>query len=236
LLPDAELDVAAGAGVAGGGREAQQVVAGLERVERQLVAVLGGALVERRAGSRVAPTCRGLFRVSRINSVFDLQKSQRDAAARLRRTSRRRGRAGAGEARLSAPVLLHLRSLLLGHERPSMAQVRRDLDAWCARRQLRTASRATVYNVLPAIKGHAYRVRDLPAAVRHALYNLGPDATVPGHQLAFYCLNYGSPAAVSYAAGLPWLDLFQAARLRGWRPGSRGLLTAILRARARRRP
>jgi hypothetical protein len=133
-------------------------------------------------------------------------------------------------------VLAHLRSLLRGHERPSMAEVRRDLEAWCARRQLRAPSRATLYNVLPGIKGHAYRVSDLPPAVRHALYNFGPDATVPGHQLVFYCLNYGSLAAVGYAAGLPWLDLSQAARLRGWRPGSRGLLTAILRAREGRRP
>lgn len=112
-----------------------------------------------------------------------------------------------------------------------MVEVRRDLEAWCARRQLRAASRATLYNVLPGIRGHVYRVSDQPAAVRDALYNLGPDAKVPGHQLVFYCLNYGSLAAVSHAAGLPWLDLFQAGRLRGWRPRSRGLLAAILRAR-----
>jgi hypothetical protein len=168
--------------------------------------------------------------------MFDLRKSQHDAAVRLRRASRRRRRADAGRSRLPAPVLAHLRSLLLGHERPSMAEVRRDLGAWCARRQLRAASRATLYNVLPGIRGHAYRVSDLPAAARHALYNLGPDARVPGHQVVFYCLNYGSLAAVSYAAALPWLDLFQAARLRGWRPRSRGLLTAILRAREGRRP
>lgn len=54
---------------------------------------------------------------------------------------------------------------------------------------------------------------------------------MPGPQLAFYCLNYGSLAAISYAAGLPWLDLYQAGRLRGWRPRSRGLLDAVLRAR-----
>jgi hypothetical protein len=63
------------------------------------------------------------------------------------------------------------------------------------------------------------------------LYNLGPTGTVPGHQLAFYCFNYGSLAAVSYAAGLPWLDLHQARRLQGWRPRSRGLLDAVMRVR-----
>jgi non-specific serine/threonine protein kinase len=32
-------------------------------------------------------------------------------------------------------------------------------------------------------------------------------------------------------AGLPWLDLYQARRARGWRTRSRGLLDAVLRAR-----
>ena len=54
---------------------------------------------------------------------------------------------------------------------------------------------------------------------------------VPGHQLAFYCFNYGTSDVMSFAAGLPWLDLYQAAHLRGWWPRSRGLLDASLRAR-----
>ena len=53
-----------------------------------------------------------------------------------------------------------------------------------------------------------------------ALYNLGPGARVPGRQLAFYCLNYGSLSAMSFAATLPWLDLHQARHVRGWRPGA----------------
>jgi hypothetical protein len=81
------------------------------------------------------------------------------------------------------------------------------------------------------IEGHVYDISALPPHVREALYNLAPDGTVPGHQLAFYCFNHGSLAAASYAAGLPWLDLYQAARLRGWRPRSWGLLRAALRAR-----
>lgn len=71
----------------------------------------------------------------------------------------------------------------------------------------------------------------LPTDVRPCLYNLSDDATVPGRQLAFYCFNYGGGRAASFAAGLPWLDLYQAARLPGWRPKSRGLIQAVLRVR-----
>ncbi|HVS12347.1 MAG TPA: hypothetical protein VMV46_00345 [Thermoanaerobaculia bacterium] len=74
-------------------------------------------------------------------------------------------------------------------------------------------------------------MRQLPAPVRESLYNLSEDGTVPGHQLAFHCFNYGSLQAMSFAAGLPWLALYQAARLPGWRPRSKGLLDAILRTR-----
>jgi hypothetical protein len=163
--------------------------------------------------------------------VFDLQKSQEDAQARFVRVSRRRRRSDAGASRLHPAVLAHLRSRLLGRDRPSMADLRRELAAWCGRRGFHVPSRATLYNLLPHLEGHSYAVEILPGAVRRALYNLAPDAKVPGHQLVFHCLNYGSLAAVSAAATLPWLDLYQAAHLRGWRARSRGLLTAILRAR-----
>jgi hypothetical protein len=112
-----------------------------------------------------------------------------------------------------------------------MTAVHRRLAEFCTRQGLRPPSRATLYNVLARIEGHVYDISALPPHVREALYNLAPDGTVPGHQLAFYCFNHGSLAAASYAAGLPWLDLYQAARLRGWRPRSRGLLRAALRAR-----
>lgn len=98
-------------------------------------------------------------------------------------------------------------------------------------RGLRPPSRATLYNALPRIEGRSYRVSHVPPAARDALYNLEPDARVPGRQLAFYCFNYGSLAAAGFAATLPWLDLYQAARLRGWRPRSRGLLEAVLLVR-----
>ena len=91
--------------------------------------------------------------------------------------------------------------------------------------------RASLYNALNHIEGHAYAIADLPAPVADALYNLAPAGDVPGRQLAFHCFNYGSVPAISYAASLPWLDLYQAMRVRGWRPRSRGLLTGVMRAR-----
>lgn len=113
-----------------------------------------------------------------------------------------------------------------------MALVRRRLDAACRKHGLRPPARATLYNALAKIPGHTYQASQLPRHVGEALYNLAPDAEVPGHQLVFYCFNYGSLAAASYAASLPWLDLYQASFLRGWRPRSRGLLRAAMRARA----
>jgi hypothetical protein len=112
-----------------------------------------------------------------------------------------------------------------------MAALQRRLAAVCGAAGLRTPSRASLYNALETIAGHSYAIRSLPPAVIETLYNLSPTGTVPGHQLAFYCLNDGSLDALSYAAGLPWLDLYQARRLRGWRPRSRGLLDAVMRVR-----
>jgi len=112
-----------------------------------------------------------------------------------------------------------------------MAALQRRVGAICAAAGLRMPSRASLYNAFATIEGHSYAIESLPPAVAGVLYNLGPVGKVPGHQLAFYCFNYGSLAAVSYAAGLPWLDLYQARRLRGWRPRSRGLLAAVMRVR-----
>ncbi len=99
---------------------------------------------------------------------------------------------------------------------------------------MRTPSRASLYNALPVLNGHLYRVSGLPPATAAALYNFDGSGTVSGRQLVFHCLNYGQLDAVSFAAGLPWLDLYQAQYVRGWRPRSRGLLAAILRVRERR--
>jgi hypothetical protein len=81
------------------------------------------------------------------------------------------------------------------------------------------------------VEGHTYRARDLPTSALEALYNISPDALVPGHQVAFCCFNYGTLSAICFASGMPWLDLHHARRARGWRPKSRGLLEAACRAR-----
>ena len=101
----------------------------------------------------------------------------------------------------------------------------------CGRNGLRPPSRATVYKVLDTLPTRTYRVSELPLQVRDALYNLGPESDVPGHQLAFYCLNYGDLSAASFAAGLPWLALHQALKLPGYRAKSRGLIEAVARVR-----
>ncbi|MEN8149802.1 MAG: hypothetical protein ABFS86_08255 [Planctomycetota bacterium] len=112
-----------------------------------------------------------------------------------------------------------------------MTEMLRAIAECCAAHDLRSPSRATVYKLLPGLPGESYRVADLPAAVRSALYNLAPDSEVPARQVAFYCVNYGDLAAASFAAGLPWLAIYQALRMPGHRPKSRGLLEAAARAR-----
>lgn len=107
----------------------------------------------------------------------------------------------------------------------------RDLEVRCRRRGAAPPSRATVYKLMATLPCPSYKVADLPPAVRSALYNLGPASEVPGHQLAFYCFNYGDTAAVSFASGLPWLALYQALRLPGYRKKSRGLAEAVASAR-----
>jgi hypothetical protein len=127
--------------------------------------------------------------------------------------------------------LAELRAAALGMQRPSIAALRRRIADLCAAQGRRPPSRGSLYNAFLRIKGHTYAISELPPHVAAALYNLSPGGSVPGHQLAFYCFNYGSIAAVSFAAGLPWLDLHQARHLRGWRPRSRGLLRAVMRVR-----
>lgn len=101
----------------------------------------------------------------------------------------------------------------------------------CEHEGRRPPSRATVYKLLDTLPTRTYRVAELPPAVRDALYNLDQETDVPGHQLAFYCFNYGTLPALSFAAGLPWLALHQALRLPGYRAKSRGLVEAVARAR-----
>ena len=112
-----------------------------------------------------------------------------------------------------------------------MSELLANLRRTCSKRGLKAPSRATTYKLLTRLPVPIYRVADLPGSVRDALYNLEPESEVPAHQLVFYCFNYGDLEAVSFAAGLPWLAIYQAQRLRGFRPRSRGLIEAVARAR-----
>ena len=112
-----------------------------------------------------------------------------------------------------------------------MTALQADLRAFCRQGGQGVPARATLYSFMAKTPTRLYDSTRLPVAARAALYNLDSKTPVPGHQLAFYCFNYGDLAALSFAAGLPWLALYQAARMRGFRPKSRGLLAAVLRAR-----
>jgi hypothetical protein len=108
-----------------------------------------------------------------------------------------------------------------------MTEVLERVRERCQRDGLAPPSRATLYKLLATLPTRSYRLSELPPSVRNALYNLSPDSDVPAHQIAFYCFNYGDLGAISFAAGLPWLALYQARRMPGHRARSRGLLEAV---------
>lgn len=164
--------------------------------------------------------------ITRVVSDFSLESSIAQAERRLGLTHKPR-RADAGRSRLPTVVEAELGRLLSGYERPRIADVHRELDRFCRRRRLTTPSRSTLYNVLQRVTPPSFDKSQLPGAVRRTLHNVdaGP---IPGHQVAFAAFNYGDTKALSFAAGLPWLCLYQSARLRGWRPQSFALLQAIL--------
>jgi len=167
--------------------------------------------------------------------MFDVKESQIRARERLGAATSRRRRSDAGRSRLRQELIAELRAQVLAAERPSMTAIQRRLAGFARERGWRPPVRATLYAALSRLEGSRHELASLPAPVQAALHNLAPDAIVPGHQVAFSCFNHGSLAAVSFAAGLPWLDLYQASRARGWRPRSRGLLLAALRARETKR-
>lgn len=145
--------------------------------------------------------------------------------------STRSRRSDRGRFRLPGPVSDRLQALLKTMERPTIRSLQSDLERYCQKVGFRPPSRATLYAFLAIAPTPAYLPTDLPSWVQDALYNLDLTVPVPGHQLAFYCFNYGDLRAVAFASGLPWLALYQAARMRGFRPKSRGLLDAILKVR-----
>ena len=155
----------------------------------------------------------------------------REAAVRFAQPRKRRTRADQGKSRLSPAIEAALRRRLRGDERPEIDTLREGLARLAARRGERAPSRATIYNAIERCPPHRYVISELPEHVRRALYNLDKQGTVPGPLLAQYALQHGGMRALSFAAGLPWLDLHQASRLRGWRPQSVCLLRAILRRR-----
>ncbi len=124
-----------------------------------------------------------------------------------------------------------LQVLLGGRERPAVRDVLDQLRAFCRARGFSCPSRAAVYNFIARAKVSTFRMAELPRHVQETLFNLAPDADVPGDQLAFHCFNYGGTAAMSFAAGLPWRCLSMAQRKRGWRPKSLGVLDAVVRTR-----
>ena len=165
-------------------------------------------------------------------SSFNLQSSLDRAEKRMGQvTTSRRRRSDRGCPRLVPEVNSKLEDLLRGQDRIPVRAIQRALGEYCTDRDLRPPARATIYESMARAPAGSYSIADLPRAAREALYNLEANGTVPGHQLAFYCLNYGGLGAVSFAAGLPWLALYQADLLPGWRARSHGLLKAIRRAR-----
>jgi len=167
-----------------------------------------------------------------LMSAFDLRASLARAEQRLGDDApSRKRRADRGQSRLDPEVLARLTELLQGYERPPVREIQSQLAAFCAGRDATPPARATVYQMMARLPAPSYAIEGLPDAVRSTLYNLSPTGDVPGHQLAFYCLNYGGLEAASFAAGMPWLALYQTARLPGWRRRSRGLLEAILKTR-----
>lgn len=165
-------------------------------------------------------------------SAFDLSQALSRAAERFGEPRKmRRARSDRGKSRFPPEVAAELRAALLGQERPPMATVLERLQTFCKSRNLRPPARATVYEWMENVLVPTYLIEELPAAVCETLYNLPPAGEIPGPQLAFHCFNFGNLGAMSFAAGLPWLTLHQAARSRGWRRGSRGALAAVLTVR-----
>jgi len=155
------------------------------------------------------------------------------ARRRLQVTPRtsRRPRSDRGRSRIDPRVLSAVAEAAGGHDRPSMAALIETVGRRCREQGLAPPSRATLYKLLVRLPTTTHRLGDLPPAVQAALYNLEPDNKVPAHQVAFYCFNYGDLRAIAFASGMPWLALYQARRLPGFRAKSRGLLDAVAAAR-----
>jgi hypothetical protein len=145
--------------------------------------------------------------------------------------SKRKRRSDCGKSRLPRAVIKKLNQLLSSQNRPDMRELLSEIKIYCLKNKYPIPARGTLYNYIERAPVPLYHPDRLPEQVKGALYNLDLKTPIPGHQLVFYCVNYGDLKAVSYAAGLPWLSLYQASRIRGFRPKSRGLLEAVIRKR-----
>ncbi len=162
---------------------------------------------------------------------FDFEASQRNAAARLGADTGRARRRDSGLLRLDPHVIALVREELLGQAKPDMSALHDLIKKRCALVRRRCPSRSSLYTIADKVSGHTYLASELPVWVRDVLHNVDPTSAVPGRQVAFACINSGDTRALSFAASLPWLDLFQARRMRGFRAKSVGLLDAICAAR-----
>jgi hypothetical protein len=162
---------------------------------------------------------------------FDLSASLKSAEARFGKQQPGRRRSDRGKHRMAAETMARLAKVLGAHERVPMRQVMAALAAPGRQRRRRSPSRAVIYQFMAHTPLHFFALQELPREVREALYNLAGETRVPAPQVVFYCFNHGTVSAMSFAAGLPWIDLYQAERMRGWRPASLALLRSVTRAR-----
>lgn len=169
-----------------------------------------------------------------MKDAFDLQASLERAERRLT-PRKRRPRSDAGSSRFPRPVLEAVRKALAGQAYPNIPSLLSDLRNHCSERGLEAPSRASLYQLMKRDPGVPLNIADLPTHVRDALYNLDDAGEISGAHVVFYCFNQGSLQAIQYAAGMPWLCLYQARHLPGWRPRSRGMLEAVLLTRRRAR-
>ena len=163
--------------------------------------------------------------------MFDLKTSLKNAALRFSRTSERQRRSDAGKSRLDPSMQRELADLLRAHDRPSISAIVARLNSRARALRVRVPSRASIYNFMPRCPPHHYAIGGLPDAVCASLYNLGPSGRISGPHVVFYAFQHGELRAISFASGLPWIDLYLADRMRGWRTHSQGLLRAVLKYR-----
>jgi hypothetical protein len=143
----------------------------------------------------------------------------------------RRSRSDRGRSRLPDPLLEFLNKALSGMDRPRFAEFEAAVARFSEEHGFSRPSKATLYHYLAIAPLSVFEFGSLPLSVRRSLYNLSDGSRVPAHQVVFAAFNYGDIGAISFAAGLPWLALYQADRMRGWRPKSHALLRAVMKGR-----